>query len=74
LETHSDHILNAIRLAVKRQDVPLRHDQVQICFFQRPNRSAPVEMITPQLDADGRFDEWPAGFFDEFGNVLLDLL
>jgi len=74
LETHSDHILNAIRLAVKRQDVPLRHDQVQICFFQRPNRGAPVEMITPQLDADGRFDEWPAGFFDEFGNVLLDLL
>jgi len=74
LETHSDHILNAIRLAVKRQDIPLRHDQVQICFFQRPGRGLPVEMITPQLDADGRFDEWPTGFFDEFGNVLLDLL
>ncbi len=67
IETHSDHVLNGIRRAVKSNT--LRPDDVALHFF-RPRRngeadgSAQVE--SPSLDADGNIDSWPEGFFDQF--------
>ena len=67
IETHSDHVLNGIRRAVKSNT--LRPDDVALHFF-RPRRngeadgSAQVE--SPHLDADGNIDSWPDGFFDQF--------
>jgi len=29
---------------------------------------------SPRLDADGRLDAWPAGFFDQFDVALSQLL
>jgi predicted ATPase len=66
LETHSDHILNGIRIAV-RQGV-VAPEQVAIHFFQRPQDDSErlgVEVITPYMDKDGRLDYWPENFFDE---------
>ncbi|MFD4856862.1 AAA family ATPase [Streptomyces atratus] len=70
VETHSDHVLNGVRLAVKRGD--LRPDDAVIHFF-RGNGSG-AEVISPRVDEDGMLAQWPKGFFDEWENSLDQLL
>jgi predicted ATPase len=72
-ETHSDHILNGIRLCAKYGVID--PDNVALHFFAKPDTSsAEVEVVTPQLDSDGRLDFRPEGFFDEFSNSMRDLM
>jgi len=71
IETHSDHILNGIRLAVKRK--LLQANDVSIQFFVRPEKENANQVITPKLDADGRIDLWPEGFFDQMEKDLMEL-
>jgi predicted ATPase len=63
VETHSDHILNGIRRAVKAQR--LAPAQVALHFF-RPRAAEEAQAISPQLDKFGNIDVWPTGFFDQF--------
>ncbi|RLV09832.1 hypothetical protein CTZ27_00755 [Streptomyces griseocarneus] len=70
VETHSDHVLNGVRIAVK-QGALEPHDAV-IHFF-RGNGSG-AEVITPRVDKDGMLAQWPEGFFDEWENSLDQLL
>ena len=63
LETHSDHILNGIRRAVKIGT--LTPEQAAIHFFI-PRDGNSSQVITPQLSANGNIDTWPKGFFDQF--------
>lgn len=63
LETHSDHILNGARRAV-RSGV-LSADQVSIHFF-RPRSGDDAQVVSPILDSTGNIDVWPDGFFDQF--------
>ncbi len=63
LETHSDHILNGARRAV-RSGV-LSADQVSIHFF-RPRSGDDAQVVSPILDNTGNIDVWPDGFFDQF--------
>lgn len=71
VETHSDHVLNGMRLAVKQG--LLAADQAVVHFFRSTDGSG-AEVITPRVDADGLLDQWPAGFFDELENTLDQLL
>lgn len=66
LETHSDHILNGIRRAVRAGQ--LSPSQVTLHFFRPRNEHDPeaAQIISPQLDAAGNVDVWPDGFFDQF--------
>ena len=63
LETHSDHILNGVRRAVK--EGILSADQVAIHFF-RPRSDNGSQVVSPVLDSTGNIDAWPDGFFDQF--------
>ena len=63
VETHSDHVLNGIRRAVKIGR--LTPKQVLIHFF-RPRSDDGAQVHSPTLDADGNIDVWPEGFFDQF--------
>lgn len=63
VETHSDHVLNGIRRAVKEGD--LSADQVAIHFF-RPRMDNQTQVVSPVMDDSGNFDSWPEGFFDQF--------
>ena len=67
IETHSDHVLNGIRRAVKSGT--LTSDDVALHFF-RPRREKPSsgepQVESPILGADGNIDSWPDGFFDQF--------
>ncbi len=74
LETHSDHVLNGIRLAV--HDGKLDPDAVRLHFFQRRESQGQFvsEVVSPQMNRRGRIDQWPDGFFDEWDNSLAALL
>ncbi len=63
LETHSDHVLNGIRRAVKAGKLSFEH--VAIHFF-RPRSSDAAQVVSPVLDGTGNIDSWPDGFFDQF--------
>lgn len=67
IETHSDHVLNGIRRAVKNRTLP--NDDVALYFF-RPRREARAagqpQVQGPTIDGDGNIDDWPSGFFDQF--------
>jgi len=63
VETHSDHILNGIRRAVKENQ--LAADQIAIHFF-RPRSEELAQVLSPNMDDFGHIDDWPAGFFDQF--------
>ena len=75
VETHSDHILNGIRVAVKRGLAS--PEDIAMHFFQLPadgSELSGIEVISPQIDRDGRLDKWPENFFDEYGKSLRNLL
>lgn len=74
IETHSDHVLNGIRLAV--HGGKLDHKDVQLHYFQRQEKEGQLvtEVISPRIDRNGRIDYWPDGFFDEWENSLIVLL
>ena len=63
LETHSDHVLNGVRRAVRERET--RPDQVGLLFF-RPPQEGLDQVVSPQLDVEGNIDHWPEGFFDQF--------
>lgn len=71
VETHSDHVLNGVRLAVKRGS--LDHRKVAIHFFGQVGGAA-GSLLSPVIDGDGRLDAWPDGFFDQLDVALSDLL
>lgn len=71
VETHSDHVLNGIRVSVKKGK--LEAEKTGIYYFYKDDFFVhQVQRIL--LDANGRLDEWPIGFFDEWDNALLELL
>jgi predicted ATPase len=74
VETHSDHILNGIRRAVRQEK--LNAQNVQIHYFERHSHNglASTKVISPKLDQDGRIDIWPEGFFDQSEKDLMELL
>lgn len=72
IETHSDHVLNGIRIAVKDQIVNPR--EVALHFFDRSVTAPCCTVATPIIDGDGRLDQWPDGFFDEWEKGLAKLL
>jgi predicted ATPase len=70
VESHSDHVLNGIRLGVKHGAIP--SSDVAVHFFsQGPTGFQPS---SPQMNSDGRLDAWPSGFFDQFDIALSELL
>lgn len=72
LETHSDHILNGIRIAVKKQKI--KPQDTNLLYFYKDKSDYKHKIKSPQLRPDGRINEWPDGFLDEWDKALMDLL
>ncbi len=69
IESHSDHVLNALRIATKNK--VLKPDDVNILFFTQENGNSKI--IKPTIDDNGRIDNWPESFFDETAKSLASL-
>ncbi len=74
VETHSDHILNGIRISAKNSII--KPCDTQILFFSRECASGifNTNVYAPNILEDGSLDYWPEGFFDEWDNALTELL
>jgi len=76
VETHSDHLLNGIRIAVKNKKIP--HTDVKCFFFKSGSwdgkNEDPVSVENIEIDEHGMVDYWPDGFFDETEKSLQRLI
>jgi len=68
VETHSDHVLDGIRLAVF--EGLIKPTQTSFHYFDR-SEDGKIQLQTPKINAEGRIDNWPAGFFDESGGFSI---
>ena len=72
VETHSDHVLNGVRLAIR--DGHVRREAANVHFFvpsADPDEGPLV--VSPAFGSDGSLGEWPAGFFDQADRDLARL-
>ncbi|WP_166424591.1 DUF3696 domain-containing protein [Paraglaciecola sp. 20A4] len=62
VETHSDHLMDGIRIAVKEMKI----DAEDVAFHYLTKNSKGIsEVATPKLDQNGKLEFWPDGFFDQ---------
>ena len=64
LETHSDHVLNGIRVAIADGSAALLPEQAAIHFFRAEDDGGP-DLQSMELQRTGQLTAWPAGFFDQ---------
>ncbi len=73
VETHSDHLLNGIRVAIKKGE--LNYNKARIHFFGSKSRSKDSQSRQSfSIEDDGSLERWPADFFDEWDNMLSELI
>ena len=70
VETHSDHFMDGLRIAVREGLIPPEHAAFH--YFERKDGAAVVS--SPKIDGNGRLSSWPAGFFDQHEENLIRLL
>ncbi|QEI40037.1 hypothetical protein BMF77_00594 [Dolichospermum sp. UHCC 0315A] len=72
IESHSDHILNGIRIAVHGGKI--KPEDVQLHFFEIQSQMNEIKIISPKLDKKGRINTIPKNFFDEWNKSARALL
>ncbi len=74
VETHSDHILNGIRVGVKEQK--LDKERAIVFYFEKVVETTEQysKITNIKIDENGELSEYPAGLLDEWSNQLLKLL
>ena len=72
IETHSDHIINGVRVAVK--ETLINNSDVAIAFLDRPENANATETTFIRMDKKGELSEYPDRFMDEWTNQLSKLL
>ncbi|KAF0842484.1 DUF3696 domain-containing protein [Nocardia caishijiensis] len=67
VESHSDHVLNGLRIAVKR--AILTPKDLQLLYFRTDDVG--VKHVDPiEVRPSGSIENWPPGFFDEWDHAL----
>ena len=74
VETHSDHVINGVRVAVKNGN--LSPSKVKIFYFDRvlEKREQYSEVEEIRLDKNGELSNYPKGFLDEWSEQLMQLI
>ena len=73
IESHSDHFLNGVRVAIREKVIPAH--EVKVFYLERNTSTVHEAMVVnPEIDEKGRIDIWPKGFFDEGDRMLEKLL
>jgi predicted ATPase len=69
VETHSEHVVNAIRLIALEKESKLSNEDVSIYFFD--NNFHPEKL---DMDENAQILKWPEGFFDQQERDLSQIL
>jgi len=62
IESHSEHVLNAIRVATLQKEINIKNDEVSVLYFQNDKKEPFVHL---EIDEKGKIDNWVDGFFDQ---------
>lgn len=74
VETHSDHIINGIRVAVKKPEID--NDKAIIYYFDkviRPDEQY-SKITNVEIDKNGELSDYPKNMLDEWNDQLMKLL
>lgn len=75
METHSDHIVNASLIAVRKADVTLTNEQLEILFFNRYNTvNNDISIQNLEITSKGRVKNPPKKFCDQYAMDLKTLM
>ncbi|WP_392339753.1 DUF3696 domain-containing protein, partial [Moritella marina] len=69
IETHSDHIVNGLRVYSKEKEIPAGHSTIYSITDEGQKRA--VKNIN--VDSDGNLSDVDDGFFDQISKDLLRL-
>lgn len=74
VETHSDHIVNGIRVAVKEHDIA--DDKVILFYFERriEEKEQFSKITNIDIDKKGELSTYPKHLLDEWSNLLIKLV
>jgi len=74
IESHSDHLFNGIRVAIKNGLI--KTDDVSVFYFERDEKSGEhISTIEqPVIESNGRISHKPKGFYDEYSRQLDELI
>jgi len=74
IETHSDHILNGIRVAVKEQLI--EKSKVKVLYFDKNTneKESYTKINTIRIDQNGTLSDYPENLLDEWSTQLAKLL
>jgi len=72
IETHSDNVLNGVRLAAI--DGLVGHSEVLFLFLSLPDGETQPEIDSISVDEAAELSSWPSGFFDQQGRDLTALM
>lgn len=72
VETHSDHIIDGIRIAAKKNFI--NANDVRFHYFSKTNFEHETTIQSPKLLQDGKLSFWPKGFFDQSVIDKMELL
>lgn len=63
VETHSDHLINGIQIAVAKREID--NELVTVNFFSCQEESLQPQIQSISLNDKGELSDWPSGFFDQ---------
>lgn len=63
VETHSDHVINGIQIAVAKEEVA--SELVTVNFFSQETKNSQPEVESISINEKGELSNWPKGFFDQ---------
>jgi predicted ATPase len=74
IETHSDHIINGIRVAIK-ENPQLKNDTLLFYFDKIVTGTEQYAKITDiEIDENGTLSDYPENLLDEWSNQLSQLI
>ncbi len=62
VETHSEHVMDGIRIAVKERKIS---NENVVFHYLSKTAGGESKVSTPNIDENGKLDFWPDGFFDQ---------
>ncbi len=62
VETHSDHLMDGIRIAVKEGTIT---PEMTVFHYFSLAKEGTTVVVSPKIDQHGKLDYWPEGFFDQ---------
>jgi predicted ATPase len=68
IESHSEHILNGLRVNALNKNVAINHTDLKVHYFSEDFNSIELEM-----NEKGKISNWPNGFFDQQEIDLADI-